>query len=412
VEKSISHYTVASGAGNTNGWYFIASPIYTDFTPDETMLSNTYDLYRFNPSAELEWENYKATTGNGQPLHPDFTTLKRGRGYLYANNTDVTLNFTGPLIPYKGLVENHTNGVNVYAGWNLVGNSFPLNVYVDRPFYKMNEAGTGIMAVEEYWNTDNYIAPCTGFFVNADADGVVWLTKDAPTGNNKGSLQIVLSQVVEPVETPVNRSDGPSTSSGTLTLDNAIVSFNEGSTLPKFRFGDNAEIYIPQNGEDYAIAFSEGQGEMPVNFKANADGQYTLTVNPEGVEMIYLHLIDNLTGADVDLLAGVSTGSTTSYTFTAKTTDYESRFKLVFATNNDGDGPSTGSGTFAFFSNGNWIISNDGEATLQVIDVTGRILSSESMNGSVSKAINATPGVYMLRLINGDDVRTQRIVVR
>lgn len=96
VEKSISHYTVASGAGNTDGWHFIASPIYTGFTPDETMLSNTFDLYRFNPSAELEWENYKA--------HDDFTELVRGQGYLYANNTDVTLNFTGHLIPYKSVV--------------------------------------------------------------------------------------------------------------------------------------------------------------------------------------------------------------------------------------------------------------------------------------------------------------------
>ena len=145
VEKSISHYTVASGAGNTDGWHFIASPIYTGFTPDETMLSNTFDLYRFNPSAELEWENYKA--------HDDFTELVRGKGYLYANNTDVTLRFTGPLIPYKGLVEDHTNGVNVYAGWNLIGNSFVCNAYANRPFYKMNTARTGIVAVEEYWNT-------------------------------------------------------------------------------------------------------------------------------------------------------------------------------------------------------------------------------------------------------------------
>ena len=97
--------------------------------------------------------------------------------------------------------------------------------------------------------------------------------------------------------------------------------------------------------------------------------------------------------------------------FNAKTTDYESRFKLVFSANSE-DGPSTGSGPFAFYSNGNWIIANEGEATLQVIDINGRILSSETVNGSVSKAINAAPGVYVLRLINGDDVKTQKVVVR
>lgn len=185
--------------------------------------------------------------------------------------------------------------------------------------------------------------------------------------------------------------------------NNAIVSFDEGTTLPKFRFGEHSEIYIPQGGEDYAIAYSEQQGEMPLNFKATKDGEYTLSVNPEGVEMAYLHLIDNMTGADIDLL------QTPSYTFTAKTSDYESRFRLMFASNVDTDGDND---SFAFFSNGNWIIANEGQATLQVIDITGRILSSESINGSVSQAIDATAGVYMIRLINGENVKVQKIVVR
>jgi hypothetical protein len=151
------------------------------------------------------------------------------------------------------------------------------------------------------------------------------------------------------------------------------------------------------------VVKAEAQGEMPVNFRAAENGTYTLTINPEGVEMNYLHLIDNMTGMDIDLL------QTPSYTFEATTRDYESRFRLVFA------GASTGSATddnFAFFSNGNLIINNDGNATLQVIDITGRIISSESVNGSVSTTLNATPGVYMLRLINGENVKVQKIVVR
>jgi hypothetical protein len=47
--------------------------------------------------------------------------------------------------------------------------------------------------------------------------------------------------------------------------------------------------------------------------------------------MRYLHLIDSLTGADVDLL------TEPSYTFDAKTTDDASRFRLVF----DGDDEKT-----------------------------------------------------------------------
>ena len=80
-------------------------------------------------------------------------------------------------------------------------------------------------------------------------------------------------------------------------------------------------------------------------------------------------------------------------------------FSICGDANDDND-------SFAFYSNGNWIIANEGEATLQVIDVTGRILSSESVNGSVSKSINQPAGVYMIRLINGEDVKVQKIVIR
>ena len=145
-------------------------------------------------------------------------------------------------------------------------------------------------------------------------------------------------------------------------------------------------------------------GEMPLNFNATKDGSYTITINPEGVEMNYLHLIDNMTGADVDLL------QTPEYTFTANITDYESRFKLVFFA--DEDGPSTGSGAFAYINNGNIIITADaGNATLQVIDMTGRIIVSRDSVHTVSTN-GMTPDVYVLRLIQGDKVQTQKIVIQ
>jgi len=123
----------------------------------------------------------------------------------------------------------------------------------------------------------------------------------------------------------------------------------------------------------------------------------------------YLHLIDNMTGEDIDLLR------TPEYKFDAKKTDRADRFVLVFSTSNVFNTLSSNSGNkddFSFFSNGNWIINNEGEAILQVVDVEGRILSSEEISGCVSKRIEAAPGIYMLRLINGkDNMKVQKIVV-
>jgi len=401
VEATVQKVINAHGETTADGgWYFIASPISTAVNPSDAGLitdnlgstatpeTATYDLYYFyeNPGNELEWKNYRNTTFN----------LYNKDGYLYANEADVTLNFTGSINPATQPMSkdlDYTEGAEL-AGWNLVGNPFTFNTYVNMSYYKMNDDGSAIEP--EAVSQTTTIAPCTGIMVQATATGQsITFSKDAPSSQNgnQGNLNIAL------VQANVRNN---------AVMDKAVLSFNEGSQLGKFYFGENAaNIYFPQDNKEFAIVSSEGQGEMPLSFRANENGTYTLSFNAEEVTFNYLHLIDNMTGADVDLLAATSTGSVATYTFNARTTDYSSRFKLVFATgsNNDSD-------NFAFYSNGTWVIGNDGEATLQVIDVTGRVLSSETVNGSVSKAINASAGVYMLRLINGNDVKTQKIVVR
>ena len=402
------------GYGDDNnvstGWYLIASPMTgSTLVEDVDNLITTesdYDLYYFDQTGGdngMEWKNHKA--------HPEFTSLVSGQGYLYANSEDVTLTFTGT--PYSGdgkVTLNKTTGGD-FEGWNLVGNPFPTEKTIAKDFYRMNpETHAEIILAT------GTVAAMEGIFVQANSDGeTVTFTPASAKGRAGNEASIVLNLA----------QNSPSTGSGTVVIDRAIVRFGEGHQLPKFQMRSNStKVYIPQDGKDYAVVRSEGVGEMPVNFKAEKNGTYTLGFNTENVEFSYLHLIDNLTGADVDLLTPPACGhplsegdvpqcdgSRRNYTFEAKTTDYESRFKLVFVANNE-DGASTGSGTFAFFNNGNWIISNEGEATLQVIDITGRILSSETINGSVSKSINQPAGVYMIRLINGENVKVQKIVVR
>ena len=97
-----------------------------------------------------------------------------------------------------------------------------------------------------------------------------------------------------------------------------------------------------------------------------------------------------------------------SYTFEASTTDYASRFLLLFVLK---DGSSTGSGTFAFISNGNIIIIGaEAGALLQVVDVLGHVIYSGDAMNRVSTG-GMAKGVYVLRLINGENVKTQKIVV-
>jgi hypothetical protein len=388
IKKTISAYDPSlTGQGVSNGWNFISYPLNTNGTsgdaPTEDWISNmittgsTYDLYELN---ENTWINYKA--------HTDDFTLSNGHGYLYANASTVTLEFAGSL-NFRDPENDFVSLDN--TGWNLVGNPFAYNTYPSMSYYKINAAGTGIDATE--YTTADAVPPCTGILVNSDA-GLITFSKTAPEEHsigNHGNIEMTLAQQA------TNRGNA-------TTLDNAIVSFNEGSQLGKFYFGtQNANLYIPQGNEEYAIVSSEGQGEMPVNFRANENGTYTLTVNAENVEMNYLHLIDNMTGADIDLL------QTPSYTFDANTKDYESRFRLVFSAANGSEDDNEA--PFAYFNGSEWMVYANANATLQVVDMTGRVIVSQSATNHISTN-GMAQGVYVLRLLNGETVRTQKIVVR
>jgi hypothetical protein len=65
---------------------------------------------------------------------------------------------------------------------------------------------------------------------------------------------------------------------------------------------------------------------------------------------------------------------------------------------------------FAFINNGNIIVN--GEGTLQVIDMMGRVIESREVIPHSAFKIPHSPGVYVLRLINGDDVKTQKIILK
>jgi hypothetical protein len=315
--------------------------------------------------------------------------LENGQGYLYNNESSVTLGFDGAIQPSNIPVSVSIDSIagNELAGWNLVGNPFTCNAVVDRPYYMMNEDGSAILATEQ---TSGTIAPCTGIMVHVGETGqsVTFSKELSITSPSNGNVSITVVQANE-------------RGAAATTIDKAIVSFNKGSELPKFYFGNtNAKLYIPQGNKEFAIACAEVQGEIPLNFRANENGQYTISVSPENMEMNYLHLIDNMTGADVDLL------TSPSYTFTAKMTDYESRFKLVFVCGDANDDNET----FAFFSNGDIIIN--GEGMLQVIDVMGRVIVSGGGRTQCVPTAGMTAGVYVLRLINGNDVKTQKIMIK
>ena len=369
--------TINGYGNNDGGYYLIASP-FISVNPAEVsgMTTGTFDLYAFDQQEDLEWRNYETTPFN----------LVAGKGYLYAKSQKVTLSLAGT--PYNGNGEitlSKTEGE--FSGWNLVGNPFAETAYINRDYYVMNSEGTEIIP-----GVGNEIAAMQGLFViAAENNETMTFSTEAPADKD---AKLVLN---------IRRNHG--TPSGAITIDRAIVRFDEGSILPKFQLNENStKIYLKEGGQDYAVLHHTKEGETPVCFKASENGNYTLSVEVENEDVTYLHLIDNLTGMDVDLL------QTPEYSFSAKTSDYASRFQLVF--NINGIDANIGESNFVFYNNGNFFINNQGQATIQIIDINGRIIKNETIEGSSNINTNIVPGVYMIRLVNGNNVKVQKVVVK
>lgn len=371
------------------GWRLIASPVTTALSPTNIAhlvdaTAANYDLYLFDQSeVGAEWQNYKA--------HTEGFLIENGKGYLYANKNDVTVAFLGEInVEASKEVSLVYDDEAVLKGWNLIGNPFADNASLDRPYYRLNEEGSALST-----QTEGAVTPMEGVFVEAtEADQTAAFERQ--TRGTKSS-DIACANIV--------LSNGK-------VLDNAIIRFDGGESLGKFYFGkQDANINIPQGNKEYAIVSidSDALGQIttvPINFVAHVNGEYTLTfsnaLNSESLILNYLHLIDNQTGADMDLL------QTPSYTFEAKTIDQASRFKLVFGTNENGGGLDNEN--FAFISNGNLVVNGSG--TLQVIDMLGRVVFHRQITSDFHLLSSEfSPSVYLLRLIDGDQIKTQKLVI-
>lgn len=400
VEKNINGYDRGG-----DDWYFISSPMKgTQFDdtygyyiePDDidNLISGDYDLYKFDQSQEgAQWQNYKYGN-NADSFH-----IFEGMGYLYANATNTKLNFAGAIASNE-----YDKSVNLYyidgmtfTGFNLVGNPLACTAYINSMygfdnlnFYKMNEAGNDIVAVQNISGTP--IAACEGILVQTDMSTstlsfVRELDPMMMSAPNNGSVNITL--------TKGNERDASAGSAN--VIDNAIVSFNEGSRLEKFIFNEEtSKLYIPQDGTDYAIVSSTGFGELPLNFRAKESDIYTINFRNDNAEMKTLRLIDKIEDKEIDLIANPS------YTFVGTPIDREDRFTLMF-------NASANSTTFAYQDGSDIVVCGNGE--LQIFDMMGRHITSYNVNGIETVRKPAQSGVYILRIV-GDDMKTQKIVVR
>jgi hypothetical protein len=386
VKKNITAPAVWKGTSDSDGWYLIATPVYS--TTISSVFTGVIDLFQYNEPAAF-WYSYN----NGEHT---FSTMYRGTGYLHASQNTQTVSYAGSMISTespetKSLSYTSTWGDDV-RGFNLIGNPFTRNLVLGdmtigstpvSTVYVITDADrTKLTAV----TTDAYaIKPGEGFFVQAGATSQTLTMNPAA----KDAFDFRYIKIVAGNE---NGSD------------NAYIQFETGNTLRKMNIANKTSVYVIDNGQDYAAAtINELAGSIPVHFKAVEDGDYTITVNAKNLDVNTMLLFDNFTGETIDLIVEPS------YTFKAEAGDQENRFKLLFDCNNYTGIDENFTGEIFAYQYGNEIIVN-GEGTLEVFDVMGRMVLNTQVNG-VQKVNVPANAVYVFKLM-GETVKTQKIVVR
>lgn len=394
AKKSITGYSKSSG-----GWYAIASSVNNMAISGSSFLTPEYDLYRYNETSlnNQEWENYKDSNISG------FTAFENGRGYLYAHSSNLTPSFSGTLnytdVTYGLTYTDRTDGL---SGFNLIGNPFPHNIYKGKGGAIDNDnlaSGFYTLTNADAWELHTYedaIQPGQGILVKTTVAENLVIAKNTTEATTESSSSKSISGRLDLVVTNADNED------------RAFVYFGQGFGLEKMgAFSDNVpSLWIRKQDGNYAIAHVDNACEtLDLYFQNKLNSDFTIAVKSKDTNFSYLQLVDNLTGAVVDLL------HQPEYSFHANGNETTSRFKLVFKVM-AGVEENITEAPFAYVSNGQLIMTGvEEQSSLQVIDMTGRTILRKD-GASIISITEMAPGVYVLRLVTNNNVKSQKIVIQ
>lgn len=420
-------YGEDTGSPTAGGNYYQEWDYYTYYEPE-------YHWINFKRNSNSHWHE---NAHDAQIYYNNESTLTRGRGYLLATREETFLQCYGRLnsgeitipVTYSGYFS---------PGYNFLGN--PYLAYLDFDAFVESNVDTGegglwpstegvcygiidetpgaVPPGYRYYayngSTNNYgasryIAPHQGFMIRVTSEPTepaAYFEPDMRSLNGDGGVFRGNDRPNYPL---VNLFAIDGNNNRDITTVELGRPDRGGAKLMRELKWAKCHVYCRYEGEDWTIAFTQpGLTEAAIRFEAYEDGEFTMKWDAENGEFHYLHLIDNMTGADVDCLAE------TEYRFTATTEDFRSRFRLVFGYTGIEEEEVEGQEvtTFAFQSGDDLVVN--GEGTLTMYDVTGRAMMNVETNGTqtVAPLPDVATGVYLLRLETVNGTKVQKIVIK
>ena len=419
-------YVNNNSGPTTGGNYYEGWDYYTYFEPQYHWINfkrngnSHHHEDSYNENIVYQYYNGTNYTVGNEPY------LIRGKGYLLGIKQETLLQSRGTLNQGTFTIPLTHDGA-YRTGYNFIGNPyqsyFDFNTFAeDNTFIWGGTANAcyimlydGAYHVYEYNSSANQYAaprllhPHQGFMVITRAAGNAQFNNGQRIVSDDANAPF--RNLEQPNYTLVNlivTDDEEKQDIVTVELDRP----DEGGAYKQYdlHYGKGC-IYAHYEDRDYSVAFTQpGVGVVPIRFEASEDATFTLTWDIENGSIPYVHLIDNITGIDINCLTD------TVYRFTSTTNDYKSRFKLVFQYTGinepDDNDDENGAQTFAFFMGHELVVNGDG--FLQLFDVNGRLLGSHDLVGQQNtvRLPNLAAGVYMLRLTNREGTQTQKIIIQ
>lgn len=391
VKKNIANASGSKAADDH--WYTIATPVHTGinaYVPLSTtnltsITDGKYDMFYLD-EATNKWMNQKNVGGAA-----GYPNMYIGKGYLYRND-GTPLSMPGKTMTGDTTIAITKTNESPIEGINIIGNPFTHNIYkgyqgaiddaaLSDNFHYLADNGT--------WQLGDYktaITPGMGIVVQTNTAKNLTIKDDATKAT------------AEHAPTKAESKDLKFFINGNNYEDAAYAVLSNGYGLLKMSHPNEAAplLYISQNDKSFSVAnMSADTRSFNLCLKAKTTGKYTLSYKADG-QFNYLHIIDRITGEDVDMLLEGE------YSFIASPNDSNNRFivKLGYNAANNANND-----IFAY-QNGNDIVV-EGEGELQVFDVTGRQVKTQRINGVQTINLN-TQGVYIFKLND----KVQKVVVR
>jgi hypothetical protein len=436
-------------------WHYVAVPVdglsKTYFTNINALNLRAYDDSRVTTSDFNGWSWHDGYAGTpGIPGGGGFDNLSYGKGYLFWNDFDATVNFTG--MPSLGTTlgtaslqySGSTPGLVIY-GYNFLGNSLTCSLNWE------NVTFGGSVEHIVYYTTGNlwasysqtahegtnggtqYIPPLQGFFVkanaigaNVDLSGAKVHSAQARYKKSESSLTETKEDIIYPkVKLELN---GPETSDETIVWfnDEATTGYDENYDGYKL-FSSEAtfgQLYSILGGRNYVIngiSLPSDSTIVPLGVKIAQAGNYSLLRKVlEKLDNYDVYLIDKANGNYI-----VDLKKSDKYTFSSDAGTFIDRFVLKFASlTTSAEDPKDINKNFNIYGTESFInilppddFAGVSDGIVRIYNLTGRIVKQVNSIGLYGGSLLQIPftghqGVYIVEIKSGLSSYKGKVLVK